>query len=248
MGKFYTITQDSFYIYVTEDDQLISPKDMPPLLGLYEAKHPWKWANKIVIMNRLPEETLQQAATILEIHDYERRNADEQSLEHYFVTQDQAYLPPKEPPLLRTLRKLEEAFKDGRLSEGVYRQQKEILERELVGQKADFDIFTATTERCYQRLNVELRPGLKLVYVDIDQLRSDVCTEMGISEDDFDDLFRVMLHKFVGKMEVCGAPPTMPSPTTIRSHAIREERGLELDGKLYYYIAIFEPLKGDEKN
>ncbi|KPV62741.1 MAG: hypothetical protein AOA65_1636 [Candidatus Bathyarchaeota archaeon BA1] len=241
MGKFYTTTQNSLYIYVTEDDELIPPRDLPTLLGLYEAKHPWKWTNKIAIMHKLPEESLQQAAAILEIHDYERRNADESSLEHYFITQDPTYLPPDEPPLLKTLRKLEEAFKNGRLSEDIYKQQKEVIERKLLGLKPDPDLFTTTTERCYQKLNTELRPGLKLVYVEIDRLRKDVCTEIGINEDDFDDLLKAMLRKFVGKMELAGAPPTMPSPTTRSAHITREGRGLELDGKLYYYIAIFEP-------
>ena len=127
----------------------------------------------------------------------------------------------------------------------------------------ELDLFMAVMERCYQNLNIELRPGLKLVYVEIAHLREDVCEKLGISRDVFDDLFIAMFRKFVGKIELCGAPLTTSakhSPSSIRmmkkgeEHPIlsptfmttREGKGVELDGKLYHYIAIFEFLKGGE--
>ena len=127
----------------------------------------------------------------------------------------------------------------------------------------DLDLFIAVTERCYRDLNTELRPGLKLVYVEVARLREDVCEKLGISRDFFDDLFRAMFRKFIGKIELCGAPLTTSakySPSSLKTmkkgeeHPIlsptfmttREGKGVELDGKLYHYVAIFESLKGSE--
>lgn len=127
----------------------------------------------------------------------------------------------------------------------------------------DLNLFVTVTERCYQNLNTELRLGLKLVYVEIAQLREDVCEKLGINRDIFDCLFKAMFRKFIGKIELCGAPLTTSakhSPSSLRmmkkgeKHSIlsptfvttREGKGVELDGKLYHYIAIFEPLKGGE--
>jgi len=127
----------------------------------------------------------------------------------------------------------------------------------------DLDLFISVTERCYQNLNTELRPRLKLVYVEIARLREDVCEKLGIRRDVFDDLFGAMFRRFIGKIELCGAPLTTSakhSPSSLRmmkkgeEHPIlsptfmttREGKGVELDGKLYHYIAIFEPLKGGE--
>lgn len=124
----------------------------------------------------------------------------------------------------------------------------------------DVDLFIAATERCYQDLNTELRPGLKLVYVEIARLREDVCEKLRIKRDVFDDLFKAMFRKFIGKIELCGAPLTTSakhSPSSLRTMkkgeqhpilsptfvTIREGKGVELNGKLYHYIAIFETLK-----
>ena len=129
--------------------------------------------------------------------------------------------------------------------------------------RIDLNLFVTVTERCYQNLNTELRLGLKLVYVEIAQLREDVCEKLGINRDIFDFLFKAMFRKFIGKIELCGAPLTTSakhSPSSLRTmkkgekHPIlsptfvttREGKGVELDGKLYHYIAIFEPLKGGE--
>ena len=147
----------------------------------------------------------------------------------------------------------------GQVQRNLYNNRYYPLREEHLG----LDLFISVTERCYQNLNTELRPGLKLVYVEIARLREDVCEKLGISRDVFDDLFRAMFRKFIGKIELCGAPLTTSakhSPSSLRTmkkgekHLIlsptfvttREGKGVELDGKLYHYIAIFDPLKGGE--
>lgn len=124
-----------------------------------------------------------------------------------------------------------------------------------------FNLFVDVLQNCYEALNCELRPGLKLVYVEVSRLREKVCEKLRIKRCLFDDLFGQVAGKFIGKMELCGAPLTTSakkSPTSIRKMkrggknpvlsptftTIKEGKGVELDGKQYHYVAIFEPLRG----
>ena len=49
MGKFYTVHGRNLYVYVTEDDELIPIKDLPSLLGLFEADVTWRYNNRIAV-------------------------------------------------------------------------------------------------------------------------------------------------------------------------------------------------------
>ena len=97
----------------------------------------------------------------------------------------------------------------------------------------------------------------KEVYVEIPLLRENVCEELKISRDNFDDLLKKAYLKNVGKIEFSGAPITTfakKSPlsekklTLIGKEAImsarstikKEREGLIIGKKSYYYLAIHE--------
>ena len=92
MGKFYTVHGRNLYVYVTEDDELIPIKDLPPLLGLFEADVTWRYNNRIAVCSGIPEDKMEQAKTILEIFGYEELNVKESVLERYFAEGDESVL------------------------------------------------------------------------------------------------------------------------------------------------------------
>ena len=122
---------------------------------------------------------------------------------------------------------------------------------------AEFILFLQTS---YEELNIKPRPGLRQEYVEIVRLREDVCEKLKIKRETFDLLLTSVFKKAYGKIELCGAPITTiakKSPTSLRKVkkslkdsmlssqfvCLKESRGIEINGKEYYYIAIFEPLR-----
>ena len=117
--------------------------------------------------------------------------------------------------------------------------------------------FAFETQRCYDKLNVELRPGLKLEYVEIARLREDVCERLRIARELFDKAFESMVHSMVGKIDLCGAPVTTTAkriPSTLKIierngkqpilspkySVIKEGKGVEISGRVYHYVAFFD--------
>ena len=149
MGKFYTVHGRSLYVYVTEDDELIPIKDLPSLLGLFEADVTWRYNNRIAVCSGIPGDKMEQAKTILEIFGYEELNVKESVLERYFAEGDESVLsveraeeiPPPEvsmeqiwrerASLLASLERLKRRFSEGAVTEELYNEQKEIIERRL---------------------------------------------------------------------------------------------------------------------
>ena len=149
MGKFYTVHGQNLYVYVTEDDELIPIKDLPSLLGLFEADVTWRYNNRIAVCSGIPEDKMEQAKTILEIFGYEELNVKESVLERYFAEGDESVLsveraeeiPPPEvsmeqiwrerASLLASLERLKRRFSEGAVTEELYNEQKEIIERRL---------------------------------------------------------------------------------------------------------------------
>ena len=149
MGKFYTVHGKNLYVYVTEDDELIPIKDLPSLLGLFEADVTWRYNNRIAVCSGIPEDKMEQAKTILEIFGYEELNVKESVLERYFAEGDESVLsvekaeevPPPEvsmeqiwrerASLLASLERLKRSFSEGAVTEELYNEQKEIIERRL---------------------------------------------------------------------------------------------------------------------
>ena len=116
--------------------------------------------------------------------------------------------------------------------------------------------FALETQRCYEKLNIELRPGLKLEYVEIARLREDVCENLRIAREVFDKAFESMIQSMVGKIDLCGAPITTTAkqiPSTLKIiersgkqpilspkySVIREGKGIEISGRVYHYVAFF---------
>lgn len=127
----------------------------------------------------------------------------------------------------------------------------------LSDESPSFENFILEVRRCYNYLNEELRPGIKLEYIEIARIREEVCQKLRIDREVFDNLFEKMFTTMIGKMELSGAPLTTSAkriPTSLKIierkgkepilspsyKTIKEGKGIEIDGKLYQYVALFD--------
>lgn len=115
--------------------------------------------------------------------------------------------------------------------------------------------------------NLEHRRGLNLRerYISIPKLRERVCEKLSITRDKFDRLLVEIYMENIGNMELSGAPlDTQAKESRLAIKSMEKDdkndlpkskmsservlRGVEMnDGRVYYYISIFENLRG-EKN
>jgi hypothetical protein len=120
-------------------------------------------------------------------------------------------------------------------------------------------------EKNYEYLQSEAGLNLKQRYVSIPELRETFCEEYRLPRDIFDQ-FLTALHKAnIGKMELSGAPLDTQAKksdisikrmekaedggiTTTKMSSDQILRGLQLEnGKVYYYLAIFDSLNEVQK-
>lgn len=152
MGKFYTVVHNNLYIYVTGKDEIISLMDLPPILGLFDAKSSWHWNDKIVVCHNVPYDMLRQVEVILDIRGYGRKELGEHLLEQYFTERDERILlfeegeeatsiTPEawrdEQSFMTMLTRLEAAYIKGKLQKDVYMQEKSILQEKLEAYKRE---------------------------------------------------------------------------------------------------------------
>jgi len=124
----------------------------------------------------------------------------------------------------------------------------------------DFQEFITFLQTTYEELNIKLRPGVKQKYVEIAKLREHVCEGLKIKREAFDFLFTDIFKKSYGRIELSGAPFTSiakKSPTSLKKVkkgmkdsilspqfiCLKEGRGIEINGKEYHYVAIFDPIR-----
>lgn len=111
--------------------------------------------------------------------------------------------------------------------------------------------------KCYRELS--LVHGLKQIFVEISKIRENLCEELKITRELFNDLLRSIYLASIGKMELSGAPIitlAKKSPLSEKKMKLegkqavlspkfevaREREGLSVGQKAYYYLAIHEDL------
>lgn len=129
----------------------------------------------------------------------------------------------------------------------------------LANENPNVDIFTVSLQNTYEELNVKPRPGMRQEYVEVARMREFLCEKLKTKRETFDLLLGQVFKRSCGKIELSGAPITSMaknSPTTLKKMkmgmkdsilsprfiCLSEARGIEINGKEYQYIAIFEPL------
>lgn len=111
----------------------------------------------------------------------------------------------------------------------------------------------------YVEMNVERGIGMQTRHVSIPEIRELVCERMRLTRDEFDQSLTDIYMENIGKMELSGAPldtqakesrfgiktiskSEQDGHSTSEMISDRVLDGILLQGKMYYYLAIFEQL------
>jgi hypothetical protein len=123
--------------------------------------------------------------------------------------------------------------------------------------------FTQTLQKQYSEMEVERGVNLRQRYISIPKLREAVCEDLRIPRAEFDELLGRIYLDNIGNMELSGAPlNTQAKETSVGIKTIEKDEsgsitttkissdqildGVTLeDGKMYYYVSLFNELNGD---
>jgi hypothetical protein len=100
MTRFYTINENSIYIYTTAGHSLIDLHAIPDGLGLFSAEVPWRLSPWVAVSEEAPEEGLRILEMLLKAEGYQRVEVHRRILEEYFVRGDERILPPQAPVIV----------------------------------------------------------------------------------------------------------------------------------------------------
>jgi len=119
----------------------------------------------------------------------------------------------------------------------------------------DTKLFRDSLFKNYKILNKKIGIDHKLIYIEIPKLREQVCEDLKIKRNIFDKLLISTYYQHISKIELTGAPMITSakiSPSGIKDMKIskinqilsskinyeKERKGLVIQGKNYWYIAI----------
>jgi RNase P/RNase MRP subunit POP5/DNA-binding transcriptional regulator GbsR (MarR family) len=142
--------------------------------------------------------------------------------------------------------------------------QKNVFQGRYYWVSNDTDVdFAEVLQNHYSDMEVERGVNLRQRYISIPRLRETVCEALHITRSEFDELLTEVYFNNIGEMELSGAPlNTQAKETSIGIKSIEKNddgavtttkvssnqvlEGLTLDdGKIYYYLSIFNELNGD---
>jgi len=128
----------------------------------------------------------------------------------------------------------------------------------------DSETFADALQDQYDEMEVTRGLGMQQRYISIPKLREYVCERLNIPLDTFDDHLVSLAQANIGRMELSGAPhdtQAKESRLGIKTITLTEEDGVVStsmssdrvlsgitmpDGKMYYYLTIFEQLMDGE--
>jgi len=94
-GKFYSVHDDTLYIFKTRKDEYIDLHSFPESYNLFETESSWRLSPWIAISNNVSPENLKKTGTLLELELHVRVFVDKELLETYFLGGDESVLVPE---------------------------------------------------------------------------------------------------------------------------------------------------------
>lgn len=122
--------------------------------------------------------------------------------------------------------------------------------------ETDLNTFEVSLLKNYNKMNKKIGLFLTKTYIEIPRLREEVCEDLKIGRKDFDSLFYDYYKRFIGKVELAGAPTitaAKKSSSNIKKTRMshdkniispiyeldKERKGIVIMGKSYFFIAIY---------
>jgi hypothetical protein len=100
MGRYYSRHGGNLYIYVTQDDAMISLDFFPKELNLFDSDVAWRIKDNMAVVNDADEANIDKAEIILSLNSFKRWDHSEETLELYYARGDESVLGEalEEPP------------------------------------------------------------------------------------------------------------------------------------------------------
>ena len=95
MGKFYSIHDDTLYIFKTRKDEYIDLQSIPEHYNIFESESSWRLSPWIAISNNVSPESLEKIGALLELELHVRVFVDKELLESYFLDGDESVIVPE---------------------------------------------------------------------------------------------------------------------------------------------------------
>ena len=92
MGRYYSRHGGNLYIYVTQDDSMISLDFFPKELNLFDSDVAWRIKDNMAVVNDADESDIDKAEIILSLNAFKRWDHSEETLELYYARGDESVL------------------------------------------------------------------------------------------------------------------------------------------------------------
>jgi hypothetical protein len=92
VGKYYSRHGGNLYIYVTQDDAMISLDFFPKELNLFDSDVAWRIKDNMAVVNDADESDIDKAEIILSLNAFKRWDHSEETLELYYARGDESIL------------------------------------------------------------------------------------------------------------------------------------------------------------
>jgi hypothetical protein len=92
MSRYYTIHENSVYVYATAGDSLLDLRMIPEGVGLFSAEVPWRASPWVAVSEEAPVEGLKVIELLLNSEGYSRVDVGVEALEDYFALGDESRL------------------------------------------------------------------------------------------------------------------------------------------------------------
>lgn len=92
MGRYYSRHGGNLYIYVTQDDAMISLDFFPKELNLFDSDVAWRIKDNMAVVNDADESDIDKAEIILSLNAFKRWDHPEETLELYYARGDESVL------------------------------------------------------------------------------------------------------------------------------------------------------------
>ncbi|MCK4703657.1 hypothetical protein KAT55_09875 [Candidatus Bathyarchaeota archaeon] len=92
MGRHFSVEDGNLYIFTTMGDVMLNLNAFPGELNLFEAESSWRISPWVAVVEDVLHRQLENAQIILQLHGYDRVNAQKEALEAYFLEGDERRL------------------------------------------------------------------------------------------------------------------------------------------------------------
>ena len=92
MGKFYSVHDETLFIYKTGKDDYLDLHSLPDSFTLFDSESSWRISPWIAVIENVPSDIMKKTISFLELELHVRSNISSEHLEDYYLDGDESKL------------------------------------------------------------------------------------------------------------------------------------------------------------